>query len=232
METFTLTDLEREALALSLRVSLWAVAGSLPLGIALAWVLARRDFPGKVLVDGLIHMPLVLPPVVTGYVLLVTLGRRGVVGQYLFDWFGIQFAFTWKAAAIASAVMAFPLMVRAIRLSMEAVDRGLEQAARTLGASPLRVFATVTLPLVGPGVLTGVILAFARSLSEFGATITFASNIPGETRTLPLALYTLTQVPGGDAAAFRLCVISALLALAALVASELLARRMQNRLKG
>lgn len=182
MESLTLTDLEREALALSLRVSLWAVAGSLPLGIALAWLLARRDFPGKVLVDGLIHMPLVLPPVVTGYVLLVTLGRRGVVGQYLHDWFGIQFAFTWKAAAIASAVMAFPLMVRAIRLSMESVDRGLEQAARTLGASPLRVFGTVTLPLVGPGILTGVILAFARSLSEFGATITFASNIPGETR--------------------------------------------------
>lgn len=232
MESLTLTDLEREALALSLRVSLWAVAGSLPLGIALAWLLARRDFPGKVLVDGLIHMPLVLPPVVTGYVLLVTLGRRGVVGQYLHDWFGIQFAFTWKAAAIASAVMAFPLMVRAIRLSMESVDRGLEQAARTLGASPLRVFGTVTLPLVGPGILTGVILAFARSLSEFGATITFASNIPGETRTLPLALYTLTQVPGGDAAAFRLCVISALLALAALVASELLSRRMQKRLKG
>lgn len=155
-----------------------------------------------------------------------------MVGQYLHDWFGIQFAFTWKAAAIASAVMAFPLMVRAIRLSMEAVDRGLEQAARTLGASGPRVFVTVTLPLVGPGVLTGVILAFARSLSEFGATITFASNIPGETRTLPLALYTLTQVPGGDAAAFRLCVISALLALAALVASELLARRMQRRLNG
>lgn len=196
MEALTLTDLEREALMLSLRVSLWAVAGSLPLGIALAWLLARRDFPGKVLLDGLIHMPLVLPPVVTGYVLLVTLGRRGMVGQYLHDWFGIQFAFTWKAAAIASAVMAFPLMVRAIRLSMEAVDRGLEQAARTLGASGPRVFVTVTLPLVGPGVLTGVILAFARSLSEFGATITFASNIPGETRTLPLALYTLTQVPG------------------------------------
>lgn len=232
MEALTLTDLEREALMLSLRVSLWAVAGSLPLGIALAWLLARRDFPGKVLLDGLIHMPLVLPPVVTGYVLLVTLGRRGMVGQYLHDWFGIQFAFTWKAAAIASAVMAFPLMVRAIRLSMEAVDRGLEQAARTLGASGPRVFVTVTLPLVGPGVLTGVILAFARSLSEFGATITFASNIPGETRTLPLALYTLTQVPGGDAAAFRLCVISALLALAALVASELLARRMQRRLNG
>lgn len=232
MEALALTELEREALWLSLRVSFWAVAASLPLGIACAWLLARRDFPGKVLVDGLIHMPLVLPPVVTGYILLVTLGRRGVVGQALWEWFGVQIVFTWKAAAIASAVMAFPLMVRAIRLSMEGVDRGLEAAARTLGASPLRVFATVTLPLVAPGVLAGVILAFARSLSEFGATITFASNIPGETRTLPLALYTATQVPGGDAAAFRLCVISAVLAMAALVASEVLARRMQKRLKG
>lgn len=232
MEALALTELEREALWLSLRVSFWAVAASLPLGIACAWLLARRDFPGKVLVDGLIHMPLVLPPVVTGYILLVTLGRRGVVGQALWEGFGIQIVFTWKAAAIAAAVMAFPLMVRAIRLSMEGVDRGLEAAARTLGASPLRVFVTVTLPLVAPGVLAGVILAFARSLSEFGATITFASNIPGETRTLPLALYTATQVPGGDAAAFRLCVISAVLAMAALVASEVLARRMQKRLKG
>lgn len=232
MEALALTELEKQALWLSLKVSFWAVSGSLPLGIGFAWLLARRDFPGKVILDGLIHMPLVLPPVVTGYILLVTLGRRGVVGQALWEWFGVQIVFTWKAAAIASAVMAFPLMVRAIRLSMEAVDRGLESAARTLGASPLRVFATVTLPLVAPGVLTGVILAFARSLSEFGATITFASNIPGETRTLPLALYTATQVPGGDAAAFRLCVISAALAMLALVASEVLARRMQKRLKG
>lgn len=232
MEALALTALEREALWLSLKVSVWAVAGSLPLGIACAWLLARRDFPGKVIVDGLIHMPLVLPPVVTGYILLVTLGRRGPVGQWLWEWFGVQIVFTWKAAAIAAAVMAFPLMVRAIRLSMEMVDRGLESAARTLGASPVRVFATVTLPLVAPGVLTGVILAFARALSEFGATITFASNIPGETRTLPLALYTATQVPGGDAMAFRLCIISAILAMLALIASEVLARRMQNRLKG
>ncbi|MFO7652936.1 MAG: molybdate ABC transporter permease subunit [Candidatus Krumholzibacteriia bacterium] len=232
METIALTPLEREALWLSVKVSSWAVAGSLPLGIACAWLLARRHFPGRMLLDGLIHMPLVLPPVVTGYVLLVMFGRRGVLGERLADWFGIQVAFTWKAAAIASAVMAFPLMVRAIRLSLETVDQGLEDAARSLGASPPRVFATITLPLIAPGILTGVILAFARSLSEFGATITFASNIPGETRTLPLALYTLTQVPGGDAPAIRLCVIAALLAMGALLASEILSRRIQRRLSG
>ena len=229
---FTLTPLEQEALGLSLLVSGWAVAGSLPLGIFFAWLLARRDFPGKTLVDGLIHLPLVLPPVVVGYFLLVVLGRRGVVGGALWDWFGITIAFTWKGAAVASAVVAFPLMVRAIRLSVEGVDRGLEQAARTLGCGPLRTFFTVTLPLVLPGVLTGVILAFARSLSEFGATITFVSNIPGETRTLPIALYALTQVPGGDQAAMRLCVISVAVAFAALLASEFLSRRVQSRLQG
>ncbi len=228
---FTMTPLEIEALGLSLLVSSWAVAGSLPLGLACAWLLARRDFPGKVVVDGLIHLPLVLPPVVVGYVLLVVLGRRGVVGGWLFDWFGITIAFTWKGAAIASAVIAFPLMVRAIRLSLEGVDRGLEQAARTLGCGPVRTFVSVTLPLMLPGVLTGVILAFARSLSEFGATITFVSNIPGETRTLPIALYALTQTPGGDAAALRLCVISVVVAFAALLASEVLSRRVQARLK-
>ena len=229
---FTLTPLEIEALNLSLLVSGWAVVGSLPLGIACAWLLARRDFPGKAVVDGIIHLPLVLPPVVVGYALLVVLGRRGVVGSLLLDWFGITLAFTWKGAAIASAVIAFPLMVRAIRLSLESVDRGLEQAARTLGCGPVRTFFTVTLPLVAPGVLTGVILAFARSLSEFGATITFVSNIPGETRTLPIALYALTQVPGTDAAALRLCVISVVVAFAALIASEILSRRVQARLKG
>lgn len=229
---FTLTDLEIEALYLSLLVSGWAVAGSLPLGIGCAWLLARRDFPGKSLVDGLIHLPLVLPPVVVGYFLLVLMGRRGVIGSALYDWFGISVAFTWKGAAIASAVIAFPLMVRAIRLSLESVDRGLEQAARTLGCGPLATFFTVTLPLVMPGILTGVILAFARSLSEFGATITFVSNIPGETRTLPIALYALTQMPGEDAAALRLCVISVVVAFAALMASEILSRRVQARLKG
>ncbi|OJX67107.1 molybdate ABC transporter permease subunit [Magnetospirillum sp. 64-120] len=229
---FTLTDLELEALYLSLLVSGWAVAGSLPLGIGCAWLLARRDFPGKTLVDGLIHLPLVLPPVVVGYFLLVLMGRRGVIGSALYDWFGISVAFTWKGAAIASAVIAFPLMVRAIRLSLEGVDRGLEQAARTLGCGPFATFFTVTLPLVMPGILTGVILAFARSLSEFGATITFVSNIPGETRTLPIALYALTQVPGEDAAALRLCVISVVVAFAALMASEILSRRVQARLKG
>ncbi|MGE5515970.1 MAG: molybdate ABC transporter permease subunit [Bacteroidota bacterium] len=229
---FALTPLEIEALQLSLLVSGWAVVGSLPFGIGCAWLLARRDFPGKALVDGLIHLPLVLPPVVVGYALLVLLGRRGVVGAALYDWFGITLAFTWKGAAIASAVIAFPLMVRAIRLSLEGVDRGLEQAARTLGCGPVRTFFTVTLPLVAPGVLTGLILAFARSLSEFGATITFVSNIPGETRTLPIALYALTQVPGSDAAALRLCIISVVVAFAALLTSEMLSRRVQARLRG
>jgi len=229
---FVLTPLETEALRLSLLVSGCAVAGSLPFGILCAWLLARRNFPGKTLFDGLIHLPLVLPPVVVGYFLLVTLGRRGIVGAWLYDWFGITLAFTWKGAAIASAVISFPLMVRAIRLSLEGVDRGLEQAARTLGCGPVRTFFTVTLPLVAPGLLTGIILGFARSLSEFGATITFVSNIPGETRTLPIALYALTQVPGGDDAAMRLCVISVVVAFAALLAAEILARRIQTRLKG
>ena len=228
---FTLTPLEMEALYLSLLVSSWAVVGSLPLGLGCAWLLARRDFPGKAVIDGLIHLPLVLPPVVVGYALLVLLGRRGVVGGWLYDWFGITIAFTWKGAAIASAVIAFPLMVRAIRLSLEGVDRGLEQAARTLGCGPVRTFFSVTFPLMLPGVLTGVILAFARSLSEFGATITFVSNIPGETRTLPIALYVLTQTPGSDAAALRLCVISVVVAFAALLASEVLSRRVQARLR-
>ena len=224
-----LTPLEIEAIRLSLLVSLWAVIGSLPFGIACAWLLARVDFPGKVLVDGLIHLPLVLPPVVVGYGLLVGLGRRGIVGGWLFDWFGITLSFNWKGAAVASAVVAFPLLVRAIRLSIEAVDPGLEQAARTLGAGPFRTFLRVTLPLMMPGLVAGVVLAFARSLSEFGATITFVSNIPGETRTLPLALYTLTQMPGSEDAAFRLCVISILLALAALMGSDMLTKWMRHR---
>jgi molybdate transport system permease protein len=194
-----------------------------------AWLLARREFPGKTIVNGLVHLPLILPPVVVGYLLLVVLGRRGPLGAWLYDVFGITLAFTWKGAAIASAVMAFPLMVRAIRLSLESVDRRLEHAARTLGASPLRVFLTVTLPLTLPGILTGVVLGFARSMGEFGATITFVSNIPGETRTLPLALYSLVQTPGGGEGAMRLVIISVVLAMAALVASEVLTRRISAR---
>ena len=232
MGPFALTPVEIEALRLSLWVSGWAVAVSLPLGILAAWVLARLRFPGKSVADGMIHLPLVLPPVVIGYLLLVLFGRRGVLGAWLYRTLGITVAFTWKGAALASAVMAFPLLVRAVRLSLEGVDRGLESAARTLGAGPIRVFFTVTLPLVVPGIIAGAILAFARSLGEFGATITFVSNIPGETQTLPLALYTLTQVPGGEWGAMRLCVIAVVLGMAALVTSELLARRFAARMEG
>jgi molybdate transport system permease protein len=227
-----LSELEIEALRLSLRVACWSVAGSLPFGLLAAWLLARRRFPGKVLLDALVHLPLVVPPVVIGYALLLLFGRNGPVGAWLYDTFGITVAFTWQGAALASAVMAFPLMVRAMRLSLEAVDRKLEAAARTLGAAPADVFFTVTLPLMAPGILAGAVLAFARSLGEFGATITFVSNIPGETRTLPIAIYSLTQTPGGEAAALRLAILSVLLALAALLASELLARGIQARLRG
>ncbi|MFT4624958.1 MAG: molybdate transport system permease protein [Myxococcota bacterium] len=228
---FALTDVEIQALSLSLWVSCWAVAGSLPIGILSAWVLARLEFPGKSLLDGVLHLPLVLPPVVVGYLMLIGLGRNGPIGKVLYDTFGLTIAFTWKGAALASAVIAFPLMVRSIRLSLESVDRGLEDAARTLGASPARVFFTITVPLMAPGILAGTILAFARSLSEFGATITFVSNIPGETRTLPLALYNLTQVPGSEYAAARLCIISIIVAFATLLSSEALARRMRSRLE-
>jgi len=226
------TDLELEAIRLSLRVAFWSVACSLPLGLAVAWLLARRQFPGKTLVDGLVHLPLVVPPVVVGFILLVLFGRRGPIGGWLYDTFGVTVIFTWQGAALAAAVMAFPLMVRAMRLSLEAVDRRLEAAARTLGAGPWDAFATVTLPLMLPGVLTGAVLAFARSLGEFGATITFVANIPGETRTIPVAIYMLTQTPEGDAAAMRLCVIAVILALIALAGSELLARRINSRLRG
>ncbi len=225
-----LGPLELEALGLSLKVALTAVAASLPFGIAVAWLLARRAFPGKLLVDGLVHLPLVVPPVVVGYLLLVLLGRQGMLGAWLHESLGITLIFTWRGAAVAAAVMAFPLMVRAIRLGIEAVDRRLETAARTLGASRARVFATITLPLALPGILSGTVLAFARCLGEFGATITFVSNIPGETRTLPIAIYSVLQAPGGEAAAARLTVISVLLALAALAASELLARRVARRI--
>ncbi len=225
-----LTPLEIEALSLSLKVALWSVVVSLPPGIYLAWLLARRDFIGKSALNGLIHLPLVLPPVVVGYVLLLLLGHQGPLGALLQDWFSVTVIFTWKGAAVASAVMGFPLMVRAIRISLEAMDPGLEPAARTLGASPFRVFYSITLPLISPGILAGIILAFARSLGEFGATITFVSNIPGETRTLPLALFTLVQAPGGEGAALRILVISILIALAALLASEMLAGRLSRRL--
>ncbi len=229
MHFFYLTPLEADALRLSLWVSFWAVAISLPAGIITAWVLARLSFPGKTLLDSLIHLPLVLPPVVIGYMLLLLFGGKGVVGAWLHKSFGITLAFNWKGAALAAAVMAFPLLVRAVRLSLEGVDRGLEAAARTLGAGPVRVFFTVTLPLVVPGIMAGTILAFARSLGEFGATITFVSNIQGETQTLPLALYTLTQVPNGELGAMRLCILSVIIGIGALMASEFQAKRLAAR---
>ena len=225
-----LSALEIEALSLSLKVALWAVGCSLVPGIAVAWLLARRDFPGKALLDGLVHLPLVLPPVALGYLLLVLFGRNGPGGAWLHDWFGLSLVFSWRGAALAAAVMAFPLLVRAVRLSMETVDRRLETAAQTLGARPLRVFLTVTLPLTTPGILTGLLLSFVRCLGEFGATITFAANVPGETRTLPLALYTALQIPGGEAGATRLALISVALAILALVASQYLARQVSRRI--
>lgn len=225
MDLLHLTPLEIESLRLSLWVSTWAVLGSLVPGVLVAWVLARVRFPGRALLDGIVHLPLVLPPVVTGYFLLVLLGRHGMIGRWLYDVTGFSFAFSWRGAALAAGVMAFPLFVRAVRLSFESMDRGLEEAAHTLGAGKTRVFFTITLPLSLPGILTGTILAFARSLGEFGATIAFVSNIPGETRTLPLALYTLIQQPGGEVGALRLCIIAVVVALFALMISDLLARR-------
>jgi molybdate transport system permease protein len=227
----TFTPEEVTAIRLSLRVALCAVAVSLPAGVAVAVLLARGRFWGKTALEGLVYLPLVLPPVVTGYVLLLAFGRRGALGAFL-ESFGIVFAFRWTGAALASAVMGFPLLVRAARLSVEAVDRKLEAAAGTLGAGPAWVFATVTLPLMAPGILAGAVLAFARSLGEFGATITFVSNIPGETQTLPTALYTLTQVPGGDAGALRLSLVAIAISMLALVAAEVLGRRLARRLEG
>ncbi|MCZ0733656.1 molybdate ABC transporter permease subunit [Phreatobacter sp. AB_2022a] len=227
-----LTSEEWVAIELSLRVAFWATAAALPAGIALAFLLARKQFWGKAVLDGLIHLPLVLPPVVTGYMLLLTMGRRGPVGAFLAEHFGIVFSFRWTGAALACAVMGFPLLVRAIRLSIEAADVKLEQAASTLGANPVGVFFTVTLPLALPGILAGIVLCFAKALGEFGATITFVSNIPGETQTISAAIYTYTQVPGGDAAALRLTVIAVVVALAALVVSEWFARRAGARLHG
>ena len=221
-----------QAVALSLRVSVWAVLASLPFGIAVAWVLARKSFWGRGLLNGLVHLPLILPPVVTGYLLLLTFGRNGLIGGFLEDTFGLVFAFRWTGAALAAAVMAFPLMVRAIWLSIEAVDPRLEQAAATLGASPAWVFATVTLPLILPGIVAGAILAFAKAMGEFGATITFVANIPGQTQTLPSAIYAFLQVPGGDASALRLVLISVAIAMLALVGSEFLSRAVARRVRG
>ncbi|WP_312383325.1 molybdate ABC transporter permease subunit [Atlantibacter subterraneus] len=225
-----LTEPEWQAVLLSLKVSSIAVLISLPFGILCAWVLVRCSFPGKSLFDSLIHLPLVLPPVVVGYLLLVAMGRRGFIGQWLYDWFGLTFAFSWRGAVLAAGVMSFPLMVRAIRLALEAVDLKLEQAARTLGAGRWRVFFTITLPLTLPGIIAGTVLAFARSLGEFGATITFVSNIPGETRTIPSAMYTLIQTPGGESAAARLCLISIVLAVMSLMTAEWLARISRKRM--
>ena len=227
-----LTPIEIEAIRLSLKISFWAMLWSLPLALGTAWILARYSFPGKFLFDGIIHLPLVLPPVVIGYVLLVLMGRQGVIGGFLYDTFGVSLAFSWRGAAVAAGIMAFPLIVRAMRLSLEAVDQRLEAAARTLGAKPISVFLTITLPLTMPGIIAGAILGFARCLGEFGATITFVSNIPGETQTLPIALYGFSQIPGGEEAALRIVIISIIIALFALAGSELLARRMQTRIGG
>lgn len=227
-----LSPQEWVAVQLSLRVAVVATLVALPFGVAIALLLARKDFWGKSLLDALVHLPLVLPPVVTGYLLLITFGRRAPVGAWLADHLGIVFSFRWTGAALACGVMAFPLVVRPIRLSIEAIDRKLEDAASTLGANPFWLFATVTLPLALPGVIAGAMLGFAKALGEFGATITFVSNIPGETQTISAAIYTLTQVPDGDRAALQLVLVSIVISVAALVASEWLARRAGARLHG
>ena len=224
--------LELEALQISLKVSLWSVTWSLPLALGTAWLLARKEFRGKAVLNAVIHVPLVVPPVVIGYLLLVLLGRQGIIGAWLNDWFDVGLVFTWQGAAIAASVVAFPLFVRPIRQALEGVDPRLEEAAVTLGADRRQAFFAVTLPIVMPGIITGALLFFARALGEFGATITFAANIPGETQTLPLALYTATQTPGGDTIAMRLVLLSLVLALAALLASEWLSRRSYFRLRG
>jgi molybdate transport system permease protein len=227
-----LTPDEWRAVALSLRVSFWATLISLPIGIAVAYVLARYRFWGRQLLNGLVHLPLILPPVVTGYLLLLTFGRKGAVGAFLDQAFGLVFAFRWTGAALAAAVMAFPLMVRAIRMAIEAVDPRLEAAAATLGASRPWVFVTVTLPLILPGILAGAILGFAKAMGEFGATITFVANIPGQTQTLPSAIYAYLQVPGGDAAAFRLVLVAIAIAMLALLLSEWVGRSVARRIAG
>ncbi|MGB3042065.1 MAG: molybdate ABC transporter permease subunit [Xanthobacteraceae bacterium] len=229
---FDISPAEWTAVLLSLKVGLVATLVATPFGIAIAWLLARYHFWGKSLVDAVIYLPLVLPPVVTGYLLLLTFGRKGLVGGWLADHLGLVFAFRWTGAALACGIMSFPLLVRPIRLSIEAVDRRLEQAASTLGAAPWKVFLTVTLPLALPGVLAGMVLGFAKAIGEFGATITFVSNIPGETQTISAAIYTLTQVPDGDAAALRLVGVSIVISMIALVTSEWFARRATQRMHG
>jgi molybdate transport system permease protein len=229
---FELAPAEWIAVELSLRIALVATAWALPFGIAIGWLLARGKFWGKTVLDGLVHLPLVLPPVVTGYLLLIWFGRKGSIGAFLYDHFGVVFAFHWTGAALASGVMGFPLLVRPIRLALEAIDGRLEDAAGTLGANPALVFFTVTLPLALPGIVAGLLLCFARALGEFGATITFVSNIPGQTQTISAAIYTFLQIPDGDAAAGRLVVIAIALSLAALIAAEWLGRRASARFHG
>ncbi|KQO73690.1 molybdate ABC transporter permease subunit [Rhizobium sp. Leaf262] len=224
MDWLSLSPEEWTSIRLSLWVSTIAMMTSLPFGIIVALALARGQFWGKSILNGIVHLPLILPPVVTGFILLIVFGRRGVIGAFLEQYFGIVFSFRWTGAALACAVMAFPLMVRSIRISIEAVDRKLEEAAGTLGASPLWVFLTITLPLTLPGIIAGMILAFAKAMGEFGATITFVSNIPGETQTLSAAIYTFTQVPGGDTGAMRLTLVAIAISMIALLASEFLAR--------
>jgi molybdate transport system permease protein len=224
------TELEYQALILSLKVGAYAVLWLIPLGIALAWLLSRKEFIGKSILDSLIHLPLVLPPVVIGYLLLISLGRQGFLGNWLYEHFGLVFSFNWKGAVVACVVVALPLMVRSVRLSLDNVDPKLEHAASTLGASPLKVFFTITLPLTIPGIITGTMLSFARSLGEFGATISFVSNIPGETQTIPLAMYNFIETPGAEIEAARLCVISIALALSTLMISEWLNRKAASRL--
>jgi molybdate transport system permease protein len=225
---FAFTPQELTAIALSVKVALVAALGSLPLGVACGWLLARRRFPGKSLLDALLHLPLVMPPIVTGYALLIVFGTQGPVGAWLLEHLGVQFAFRWTGAALASAVMGFPLMVRAIRLALESTDRRLEAAAATLGAAPWRVFLTITLPLAWPGLVAGTVIAFAKALGEFGATITFVSNLPGETQTLSSAIYSLLQVPGEESGIWRLAAVALAISLAALLLSEWLVRRQRG----
>jgi len=229
---FEISPAESIALFLSLKVAATGVLVSLPFGIAIAWTLARFNFPGKLLVDGMIYLPLVIPPVATGYLLLVLLGTNGVFGSWLLSQLGIRLVFTWQGAALVAGVMGFPLLVRSLRLSIEAIDTGLIQAARTLGASPFRVVFTIVLPLISPGLIAGSFLAFARALGEFGATIAFVGNIPGQTQTLPLALYSALQSPSGDELGIRLVILSIGLAIVTLAASEFLSRIMRRRLTG
>lgn len=225
-----LTDYEIQAVQLSLKVAGVAIVWLIPIGISFAWILSKKEFPGKSVLDSLIHLPLVLPPVVIGYLLLISMGRQGVIGKWAYELTGITFSFSWRGAALACIIVSLPLMVRSIRLSMDSVDQRLEQAARTLGASQLKVFFTITLPLVIPGVISGTMLSFARSLGEFGATISFVSNIPGETQTIPLAMYNFLETPGAEDAAMRLCIISIVISLASLYFAEGLNRWMSKRL--